>query len=249
MFEKRGEVFNALSELTALSLDHLHKNAKKIMSGEYIGSGPVDEKKNEDLVKACKLIEIDNAKVMKTKWDKEQGDSIAARLPSKHSILQYFQGFVSFPVWTEESKEDGTVEEITAKIDALGSGKAKAAMLADLLFKRGRRHACEIDLVSATGDFEKAAETIGGDKEVMQQTTHYLDLVEWLGVCKHLSWDMNQASAFYSECLGAEPDNIEVIVKHAGVMMDGGNLEEAKKMFDKALEIDENSPDALLHRR
>jgi len=105
-----------------------------------------------------------------------------------------------------------------------------------------------LDLVSAIGDFEKAAETIGSDREVMQQTTHYLDLVEWLGVCKHLSWDMNGARDYYNECLAAEPENVEVLVKAAGVQMDGGNLEEAKRLFDMALAVDKNSPDALLHR-
>jgi len=121
-------------------------------------------------------------------------------------------------------------------------------MLADLLFKRGRAHASSVDLASAMGDFEAAAEVIGGDSQVMEQTTHYLDLVEWIGVCKHLSWDLNGARDYYNECLAAEGDNVEVLVKAAGVQMDGGNYEEAKAIFDRALAINPADPDALLHR-
>jgi tetratricopeptide (TPR) repeat protein len=39
-----------------------------------------------------------------------------------------------------------------------------------------------------------------------------------------------------------------VIVKRAGVKMDGGNYEEAMNLFDVALGLDPNAADALLHR-
>ena len=40
----------------------------------------------------------------------------------------------------------------------------------------------------------------------------------------------------------------EIVVKQAGVAMDGGNQEDALQLFDKALSIDPEAVDALLHR-
>jgi Tfp pilus assembly protein PilF len=44
------------------------------------------------------------------------------------------------------------------------------------------------------------------------------------------------------------PVQTELLVKQAGVKMDGTNHADAEKLFAKALELNPNAPDALLHR-
>ena len=52
---------------------------------------------------------------MKEKWDAEQGDSVAAKLPSEHSISSFMQGFVSYPVWKKEAEEVSELKTPSAK--------------------------------------------------------------------------------------------------------------------------------------
>ena len=78
--------------------------------------------------------------------------------------------------------------------------------------------------------------------------SHYLDLMEWLGICKHLRYDLEGASKCYQVCLETEPENCEILVKSAGVKMDSGDLEASEAFFAKALLVNGNDADALLHR-
>lgn len=78
--------------------------------------------------------------------------------------------------------------------------------------------------------------------------TEFPRLLEWAGICRHLRYDLAGALECYDMCAEIEPDNVEMLVRRAGVKMDDGKAEEASDLFEAALVKDPSSRDALLHR-
>jgi len=123
---------------------------------------------------------------------------------------------------------------------------------ADLLFRRGRRNAYEGKYDDAFADYRMAEEM--AEKEGLEGgMKFYPQLLEWLGVCKHLSYDLTGAIVAYEKCIeatdkGDSAKQAELRVKCAGIKMDAGEIDAADRWFAQALEIDPSFPDALLHR-
>jgi len=80
------------------------------------------------------------------------------------------------------------------------------------------------------------------------ETNDYARLLEWAGMCKHLRYDLKAALECYERCSELEPENTELLVKRAGVKMDGTQHAEAESLFAEALSLNPTASDALLHR-
>jgi len=124
----------------------------------------------------------------------------------------------------------------------------------DVIFRRGSKYAYERNFASAVSDFENAYSIVQtltvneGSKAVVESDEVYPRLLEWVGFCKHLQYDMDAASEIYQLCIELDPANTEVLVKRAGVLMDSGDGEGALVLFDNALLMEPDATDALFHR-
>jgi import receptor subunit TOM70 len=121
----------------------------------------------------------------------------------------------------------------------------------ELLFRRGRKYAFHENFTDCKIDIEEALthlEDLKSTKEFVMKNHIDARIWEWSGMFRHLCHDLSGASRCYESCLELEPDNVEILVKIAGVVMDDGKYDDAMSYFDKALSFDPTATDALLHR-
>ena len=247
VLESEGRHGDALVEVCAIQLKFMQENREKLKMGIQV-KPPVPQSKIEDLMGNIVPGEID------IYMEKIKAENKGRGLPSNHTIVQLLQSFTGFNKWMKEAAKDGSVRSITADIAALGpEGEGdNGVKKVELLLKRGRRHAYERSFLKAKEDFEAAYALAGegGDPVInaLVDVDTLARLLEWTGMSRHLGYDLVGASKCYEKCSELEPQNAEVLVKRAGVKMDGGDHDAASKLFEEALALDPDNPDALLHR-
>ena len=238
---------DALVEVCALQLQFMQENRDKIRMGMPL-TPPVSQNKIEDLMGKILPGEIERflAKV------KEESAMKDRPLPSDHTILQLLQSFAGYSAWMAQAAKSGSVVSLTKDLSKFQGSTADAkAERATLLLGRGRRYAYDRKFEEASADFEDAMKILeeGGDDVVhcLDGDTH-ARLLEWGGMARHLRYDLDGALKCYEKAADLDPTNPELLVKRAGVKMDGGKHDDAEKLFEEALGMDPDAVDALLHR-
>ena len=265
ILEAQNHHAEALVEVCALQLKYMNDNRDKLRLGlPPSGQPPVPQSKIEELVTKIQPEEISRAK-------QKMEESLNDRpLPSTYTITQLLKSFSGYNKWMGEAAKGGKTDKFTSQLDDLLTVPRKnlvahadnEATKATLLLSRGKRYAYEKDFVSAVADFE-AAYSIVQDSAGVDQDDHdemkkeivnamgndqYARLLEWSGMCNHLRYKLKEALVCYELCSELESDNAEILVKRAGVKMDGSNHDEADALFEKALQLNPSASDALLHR-
>jgi import receptor subunit TOM70 len=267
ILESQKRYREALVEVCALQLKYMNDNRDKLRLGlPPTGPPPVPQSKIEELVTFIQPEEIQRAQESMSSNDVE-----CRALPSSYTILQLLKSFSGYNKWMGEAAKGGTVAKFSSQLDDLLEGVPRKSTVAFadniatkaiLLLNRGRRYAFEKDFVRAVKDFDNAfalvedkngsAESDHDDvkKQVMTAmgNDNYFRLLEWCGMSKHLRFDLKGALECYERCSELEPENTEILVKRAGVKMDGSNHSDAEKLFAEALALNPTAPDALLHR-
>ncbi|KAL7538172.1 hypothetical protein ACHAXR_011296 [Thalassiosira sp. AJA248-18] len=267
ILESQKRHSEALVEVCALQLKFMNDNRDKLRLGlPPTGHPPVSQNKIEELVTLIQPTEIKRAQeAIATK-------SVEARaLPSTYTITQLLKSFSGYNKWMGEAAKGGTVGKFTSQIEDLLDHIPRKNMVAfadslatkaTVLLHRGRRYAFEKDFVKAVKDFDDAFALVedadgSGDEnhgEVKEQieksmeNDDYARLLEWAGMCKHLRYELKGALDCYERCSKLEPENTELLVKRAGVKMDGSQHSEAESLFAEALALNPTASDALLHR-
>ncbi len=257
----------ALVEVCALQLKYMNDNRDKLRLGlPPTGPPPVPQSKIEELVAFIQPEEIERAQKALA------ANAVESRaLPSSYTIIQLLKSFSGFNKWMGDAAKGGTVAKFTSQLEDLLEGVPRKSMeafvdnlatKAVLLLNRGRRYASEKDFGKAVKDFDEAYALVE-DKDGSEESDHdevkkaivaamgnndYCRLLEWCGMCKHLRFDLKGALDCYERCSKLEPDNTELLVKRAGVKMDGANYSEADALFKEALALNPSASDALLHR-
>jgi len=234
----------ALVEVCALQLKFMKENKDNIRMGVPV-IPPVPQSKLEELMAHIlpKEMEAELAKVEKKYSETERP------FPSNYTVSQLLQSFSGYNTWVSAAAKDEPLDFLSVQIKTLGEFENERKI--ELLFRRGRKYAyhkkfadCKIDILEALFHLEKLKLT----KEVVIKSRIDARIWEWAGMFRHLCHDLKGASRCYESCLELEPDNVEILVKLAGVEMDDGNYEDALSYFDKALSFDPTATDALLHR-
>mmetsp|Transcript_20958 Transcript_20958/g.25950 ORF Transcript_20958/g.25950 Transcript_20958/m.25950 type:complete len:628 (-) Transcript_20958:188-2071(-) len=230
----------ALVEVCALQLNYLNENRDKIRMGSSIPEPPVSQSKIEDLLGHILPLEVDD------QYSRIQSLPKPRPLPSNHTIFQLLQSFSGYNSWMSQAARDGNVITLTKQIEEVTSDADKAV----LLHKRGVRYAYDGDFKKTCVDIDAAYSMIENDESMksLMGSDDYMKILEWVGMCRHLRYDLKGADKCYRECSSLNPSNVELLVKRAGVKMDDGNKEESLKLFKDALELDPSATDALLHR-
>lgn len=237
---KRWE--DALVEVCAIQLLYMKANRNNFRAGLPVPPPPVPQSKMEEI-----LGEILPAEVAKYTEKLKSGKNRS--LPSSYTILQLLKSYSGYNAWMAEAARDGPVKKITSEIPEATDTESTATR-ATCLMKRGRRYVFDKEYELATNDFEEAYKLVKSSdlvKELMEGDS-YARLLEWTGMVRHWHYDLEAALACYQECADLEPTNVDLLVKQAGVQMDGGKHEEAMKLFDVAGGLDPTAVDVMLHR-
>lgn len=245
ILESLNRYNDALLEVCAIQLNFMQENRESLRLGIPV-TPPLPQSKIEEIM--AKILPQEIEKELKKIEEQAKDDGVSKQLPSPHTITQLLQSFDSYNVWMAKASRDGNLDSLSAKLDAVKDDDKVQKI--ELLLKRGRRYAYHKKFESMRHDFDAANKLLKEDdklKDLLEGDT-YARILEWVGMCSHLTYDMSEALKCYELCSDLEPTNAEILVKRAGVKMDSGKLEEALSLFDTALGLDPDAADALLHR-
>jgi len=245
ILESQNRYRDAIVEVCALQLQFMQENRDKLRMGIPL-TPPVSQNKIEELMGHILPEEIEKC-LAKVKAEQKKRP-----LPSKHTILQLLQSFSGYSAWMAQAAKSGSVSSLTGDLDKFQGDTADAkAEKVGILLARGRRYAYDQTFEKASADFEAAMSIVeDGGNDVVQRLEgdSHARLLEWVGMSRHLRYDLDGALRCYEACADLEPANAELLVKRAGVKMDAGKHDDALQLFESALGMDPDAVDALLHR-
>lgn len=239
VLESQHNYEEALIEVCAIQLKFMKDNRDKLRMGIPV-QPPIPQSKLEDLIQMLLPPEVE-------KYLAKNANNKAERpLPSDHTLFQLLKSFQGFNSWMSKAAKDGTVDKISNQLNEASTDAEKAT----LLMKRGRRHAFEQQYHEASKDFEAGFLLVDKKPDTQEAMVEdsYARLMEWVGMTKHWKYDLDGATKCYEIVSELEPTNASILVKQAGVKMDGGKHDDALNLFDTALGLDCETTDALLHR-
>ena len=198
---------DALVEVCALQLKFMQENREKLRLGIPVPP-PVPQSKVEELVSLILPLEIERE--MKKIVARYGSDSAKSKpLPSNHTIQQLLQSFSGYNAWMAAAARDGTIDVLTAKLESCTMDDELTRI--EVLFKRGRRFAYHKNFDSCVRDFDAAYAILekGGDSlNTLVTADVRARVLEWVGMSKHLRYDLEGASKCYELCSDMEPTNV-----------------------------------------
>eukprot|EP00522_Entomoneis_paludosa_P002023 CAMPEP_0172474918 /NCGR_PEP_ID=MMETSP1065-20121228/69604_1 /TAXON_ID=265537 /ORGANISM="Amphiprora paludosa, Strain CCMP125" /LENGTH=659 /DNA_ID=CAMNT_0013233111 /DNA_START=154 /DNA_END=2133 /DNA_ORIENTATION=- len=237
--------YEALVEICAVQLLFMQANRTNIRMGLPTPPPPVPQSKMEQV-----LTHVVPEQVQKYS-DLLLQEKGKRPLPSDYTILQLLKSYTGYNKWMAEAAKDGAVSSMTVpKDDDATLDDIAAADRATLLLKRGRRYVYDGQYALAMQDFETGYQLLqkyAASANLMENDSH-ARLLEWAGMGRHWQYQLDPAVECYEKAVNLEPNNALLLVKQAGVCMDGSLQNEAMVLFETALDIDPQCADALLHR-
>lgn len=242
VLEGQERFMDALIEVCVLQLKFMSDNRENLRLGIPM-TPPIPQSKVDELMGKILVTEVPKYFNKIVAARKENPD--ASPLPSVYTVLQLLKSFSGYNSWMAAAASEGDISTLSKNVDQASDDIEKAKWL----WKRGRRYAYENQFELACNDFNAAYEYVqkleNGEDLFGEELPR---LLEWVGMCRHLKYNLDAASECYEKCCELEPNNSEIFVKRAGVKMDGADQEAAMKLFNSALDINPNATDALLHR-
>jgi len=248
ILESSKDYYHGLVEVCALQLLFMQENRHQLQHGlPPKNQPPVPQSKLEELLQ----------KVLPQQLD-EMASTVNIKnkhtLPSDYTLGQLLKSYTGYNAWMAKAARDGTVESLKKTLDAIPSESVPdpttVADRASIMLKIGRRQVYDQKFADARQTFLEAYDLVKEKPEAkkVMKDDDYARLLEWVGMVKHWTYDLDGAAKCYQECIDLEPVNAEIMVKKAGVSMDAGKHDVALNLFEKALIMDPDAVDALLHR-
>ena len=179
---------------------------------------PVPQTKIEQLMTMIVPSEVEKM-MEKIKAKYGENGNLERPLPSCHTILQLLQSFSGYNAWMAKAAKDGSLDSLTNKLNEAVGGKEKV----ELLLQRGRRYAYHRKFDECKNDFESAYEILENDesdeiKKALVDGDTYTRVLEWVGMCRHLRYDLDGALKCYETCSELEPTNVSFILHILSIM-------------------------------
>mmetsp|Transcript_20888 Transcript_20888/g.45310 ORF Transcript_20888/g.45310 Transcript_20888/m.45310 type:complete len:659 (-) Transcript_20888:76-2052(-) len=248
--------YESLVEICAVQLLFMQANRTNIRMGLPTPPPPVPQSKMEEVLAHVVPEQVQKYSTLlnDNTGSSSSSDGTSKRpLPSDYTILQLLKSYTGYNKWKAQAARDGAVSGMTTVDDEDVSqitDDVAAADRATLLLKRGRRHVYDGSYAAAMADFEAGYQLLQQNKkagDLMEEDGH-ARLLEWAGMGRHWQYRLDPAVECYEKAVNLEPNNALLLVKQAGVCMDGSLQKEAMTLFETALDIDPQCADALLHR-
>jgi mitochondrial import receptor subunit TOM70 len=231
----------ALVEICALQLLFMQQHRPSLQRQLPIPAPPIPQHKMEEVLNHILPGETD-------RYVQQLNERTAQQpLPGTYTILQLLRSYTEYNIWMARAAQSGSVPQLTQQLQKATDPPAEQVRL---LFLRGRRHVYDRHYEDATADLEQAYALVQQHPDVIAALPDdtYARLLEWTGMVRHWHYRLDAALQCLEEAATIEPKNALLIVKQAGVQLDAGKQEEALVLFDRALQLDSQSVDALLHR-
>ena len=132
-------------------------------------------------------------------------------LPSNYTITQLLKSFTGYNAWMSQAARDESSPALSIKLEETKEGDNLTKV--SLLLKRGRRYMYEGRYDLATKDFDIAYEVVEKDEKLKDSFEEYPRLLEWVGMCRHLRYDLAGAAACYEKCSDLEPLNVRFCLR------------------------------------
>ncbi len=228
VYEAMGRMDDALTELCAHMIIEKKKVVQARKEGKPIPQFSVPQRlESVTAGTASKLASVIQAK--------RDGEPSRHFLPSAQAMYDILRSFESY-----SKLEDayGTMRETTAtdKLQAASNPVEKISARMDRamvhILQRQYEDA-EMDIAEAYAELKQA-----GDEEV--GATKAADVLAWHGTFLYLKQSRDDAKEALERSCVLNGLNPEVWIKLAGVALDSEDTAEAKRLFDRALDLDDN---------
>lgn len=209
ILEHFSQNYNALVEVCALQLLYMQQNRETLRMGIQPASPPpVPQSKLEDFI--VKLVPEQLAQYeAKLEEKKKKADT----LPSDYTLLQLLKSYTGYNSWMAKAARDGNLDKINKELDALPQDDVSPTATADrasILLKKGRRHVYQGQYEDARRTLLNAFELVDCKPDVynLMKDDAYARVLEWTGMVKHWTYDLDAASECYKQCADLEPINV-----------------------------------------
>jgi hypothetical protein len=203
------DYYQALVECCALQLLYMQQNRDQLRMGLPAATPPpVPQAKLEELVQ--KLVPEQLDEYYKKVNEAQKTNPL---LPSDYTLSQLLKSYTGYNAWMAKAAKDGSVTMLKRDLDALPASSDDDTIVADkasLLMKIGRRHVYDGNYSAARDAILKAYE-LAKDKPKVQavmKDDDYARLLEWTGMVKHWTYDLDAADDCYRKCSELEPINV-----------------------------------------
>ena len=185
----------------------MNENREQLRLGIPI-TPPVPQTKVEELM--GKIIVKEVPRYFKEITAMRKADTDTIILPSTYTIVQLLKSFSGYNSWMATAAREGDIGTLTKNVEDAGSNIEKAKWM----MKRGRRYAFEKRFDLACKDFLEAKEYV--EKEENGEDAYgeeYPRLLEWVAMCHHLRYNLDEASKCYEKCSDFEPENVSYFIE------------------------------------
>ena len=211
---------DALVEVCAMQLKFMQENRDQLRMGIQV-TPPVPQSKIEDLM--GKIVPTEIEKQLKI-IDERVKNNESRPLPSAHTISQLLQSFTSYNSWMATAAREGNLDTLSSQLKSLKDDEL--VQKAQILLKRGRRYAFHRKYEQMKDDFEAAYQLLQQNKNLkdLLETDTYARILEWVGMCRHLRFDMEGALKCYETCSDLEPTNVSTKLLYVALLFPKYNM-------------------------
>ena len=212
ILESLKDFYQGLVEVCALQLMYMQQHKDQLRFGiQPATPPPVPQSKLEELLQ----------KVLPEQLE-ELAQSINAEnkhsLPSDYTLTQLLKSYTGYNAWMAKAARDGTVDKLQKELGDVPveavPDPATVASRVSIQLKIGRRLVYESKFDLARKTFLDAYDLVKGKLEIQKamKDDDYVRLLEWVGMVKHWTYDLDGATKCYEECSGLEPLNVSITV-------------------------------------
>jgi tetratricopeptide (TPR) repeat protein len=209
LLENSNQFYPALVEVCALQLLFMQKHRDTLRMGIPPSvQPPVPQSKLEELIEKVLPEQMEAYAKIAEQKKKDM-------LPAGYTLMQLLKSYTGYNAWMAKAAKDGSIDKLKKELDGLPSSSDSIAVAnrASVMMKIGRRYVYDGKYSLARHTLLDAYKLVEGKTEVqnIMSDDNYARLLEWTGMVKHWTYNLDAASQCYQECAALEPTNVSMI--------------------------------------
>lgn len=208
ILESFKEFYQGLVEVCALQLLYMHQNREQLrMQLPPASQPPVPQSKLEELLQKVLPDKLEELATTVNATNKHT-------LPSDYTLTQLLKSYTGYNAWMASAARDGSVDKLQQELDSLPQevvpDPTSTADRASIMVRMGRRCVYDSKFDDARNTFLEAHKLVKDKPDVQKvmKDDDYARLLEWVGMVKHWTYDLDGATECYQECSDLEPVNV-----------------------------------------
>lgn len=210
LLENSNQFYAALVEVCALQLLFMQKHRDTLRMGIPPSvQPPVPQSKLEELIEKVLPEQMEAYAKIAEQKKKDM-------LPAGYTLVQLLKSYTGYNAWMAKAAKDGSIDKLKKELDGLSSSSDSIAVAnrASVMMKIGRRYVYDGKYSLARQTILDGYKLVEGKTEVqnIMSDDDYARLLEWTGMVKHWTYNLDGASQCYQECAALEPINVSMII-------------------------------------